>query len=132
MLITIITIVTFTIGAILHRLYSKHILSEMFDYISFTMILASTIASVICVLGLLNGHTYLGKSDVIATKEKRAAIVSAMNDDTPVTIRNQLYSDIAEYNTKVRNAKHWANSPWTNWFCPREWNELEYIEGDFK
>lgn len=32
----------------------------------------------------------------------------------------------------IINAKYWANSPWANWFYPKEWNELEYIEEDFK
>ena len=132
MIIIIITIIAFTLGVVMKRLYSKGILSEIFDYISFTIILVSIISSAICTLFLFKGHTYLGKSEVVAMEEKRNAIVSAMNDDTPVTIKNQLYSDIAEYNTKVRNAKHWANSPWTNWFYPKEWNELEYIEEDFK
>lgn len=128
MIITIITITVFIIGIIIHILYSKLTLPEVFGYISLAMILLSIFSSVPCTLGLLIGHTYLGQSEVIEMEEKRIAIVSAMNDDTPVTVKNQLYSDIAEYNSKLRNAKHWANSPWTNWFYPQEWNELDYIK----
>ena len=132
MIITIITITVFILGIIMRHLYSKSKLPEVFDYIGFAMLFLSIISSVLCTLWLLNGHTYLGKSEVIEMEEKRIAIVSVMNDDTPVTVKNQLYSDIAEYNAKLRNAKHWANSPWTNWFYPKEWNELEYIKEEEK
>jgi len=132
MIITLITATVFILGIIMCILYSKSKLPKWFDYISFVMIFLSIISSSICTLWLLNGHTYLGKSEVIEMEEKRIAIVSAMNDDAPVTVKNQLYSDIAEYNAKLRNTKHWANSPWTNWFYPQEWNELEYIKEDLK
>jgi hypothetical protein len=132
MILTLITITVFILGVTMLCLCAKDILAEAFGYIGLVLILLSTFSTVGCIFGLLNGHTYLGKSEVVKMEEKRTAIVSAMNDDAPVTVKNQLYSDIAEYNAKVRNAKHWANSPWTNWFYPKEWNELEYIKEEEK
>lgn len=81
-----------------------------------------------CTVGIIMTHTYSGTSEVLEMKEKHDALVAAQQEEKPVTVQNQLYTDIAEYNSKLRKEKHWANSPWTNWMYPKGYNDLEYIE----
>lgn len=82
----------------------------------------------VCIIAIILAHTYSGKSDVMEMKEKHDALVAAQQEEIPVTIQNQLYTDIAKYNSDLRNKKHWVNSPWTNWMYSEGYNDLKYIE----
>ena len=45
-----------------------------------------------------------------------------------ITGNEMLYSDIVNFNNKLRSQKKWANNPWTNWFNNEKIAELDYIE----
>lgn len=93
-----------------------------------SMILLNSAVLSLCIIGIIMAHTYSGKSDVLAMKERHDALVAAQQEETPITVQNQLYADIAKYNSDLRNQKHWANSLWTNWMYSKGYNDLEYIK----
>lgn len=39
-----------------------------------------------------------------------------------------LFSEITEFNNKLRAAKKWALNPWTNWFNNEKVATIDYIE----
>lgn len=45
-----------------------------------------------------------------------------------ITGNEMLYSDIVNFNNKLRSQKKWANNPWTNWFNNEKIAALDYIE----
>lgn len=103
-------------------------IDDVCSYIGVGLFIFSLFILAVWISTIILAHTYSGKSNVIKMKEKHDALVAAQQEETPVTAQNQLYTDIAEYNSDLRNKKHWANSPWTNWMYPKGYNDLEYIE----
>jgi hypothetical protein len=77
---------------------------------------------------LVISHTYAGKTEVQKAKDQHDAYVTLLEKNKDITIQNQLYKDIIEYNTTLRKKKHYSKSLWTNWFYAEGWDELEYIE----
>lgn len=58
--------------------------------------------------------------------QQRAALVTRLEtynqiDDTI------LFSEIAEFNTRIQNEKYDLNSPWVNWYTSPVYNEIEII-----
>lgn len=47
-----------------------------------------------------------------------------------ITGNEMLYSDIVNFNNKLRSQKKWANNPWTSWFNNKKIAALDYIELD--
>lgn len=41
---------------------------------------------------------------------------------------NELWENVKDYNSKLKNAQIWANSPWTNWLHERECNKFETFD----
>lgn len=93
------------------------------------LFVVSAVIFISMIISIIVVHTYAGKQDKIELKNERAAIVLAIgNPNDYTTISNQLYKDVAKYNTKVIKAKHWANSPWTNWFYYDDYSDIETID----
>ena len=103
-------------------------IDDIFGITGCCLLLASGLILSVCIIGIICAHTYAGKSKVLEMQEKYNALVAAQTTEQPVTVQNQLYTEIAEYNTKLRKEQHYANSPWTNWMYSEGYNDLKYIE----
>ena len=83
--------------------------------------------SVLLIVSIVSAHTYSGYSKKETFKERRESLIMALEEENNITINNQLYKDIQEYNTELRETKHWSNSFWTNWFYYDNYSDIEYI-----
>lgn len=73
-------------------------------------------------------HTYAAKAEIQKAKDQHDAYIILLKENNNITVQNQLYKDIVEYNATLRKTKHYSKSLWTNWFYAEGWDELEYIE----
>ena len=88
-------------------------------------------ALIIMGIVILTANTVGNTETTIKMEEKRNAIYATMKDnDKDVRVRNQLYNDIAEYNSLVRTNQRYRDSLWTSWFIEPVYDELEVIEYD--
>lgn len=100
---------------------------EIFDILSIGFSIISIIIIGLCSALIVTGHT-CGKFVVEEAKDQYSSYIILLKENKDITVQNQLYKDIVKYNSKIRKAKHYSKSPWTNWFCPNGWEDLEYIE----
>lgn len=57
---------------------------------------------------------------------ERQEIINSEYEDVS---KSDVIKDIAEWNKKVYNQKHWANNPWTSWFySKRVADDMKMIE----
>ena len=51
-----------------------------------------------------------------------------MQSDYEDVSKSQVIKDISEWNMDVYNTKYWSESPWTNWFNPKDIaDNMDYI-----
>lgn len=100
---------------------------EWLDTTGFTLTLIGTItttfllAVVICNLAFSD----IGYEDMSAERQMLEYRIEHCEN----TIGNELlYSDVFEFNEKLRHSKKWRNCPWTNWFYNRKIAEMDYID----
>ena len=56
---------------------------------------------------------------------KRYEIIKSEYEDVS---KSDMIGDITEWNMKVYSTKHWTESPWTNWFNPKDIaDNMDYI-----
>ena len=102
--------------------------SDVFEGLSIGSGLISLIIIAVTATLIILSHTYAEKSEIQKAKDQHDAYVMLLEENKGITVQNQLYKDIVEYNTTLRKKKHYSNSLWTNWFYPDGWNEIEEIE----
>lgn len=102
--------------------------TDVFEGLGIGSFFISLIVIAVSSIWLIVGHSYEGKSEIQKAKDRRDAYVTLLEENKDITVQNQLYKDIVEYNTTLRKKKHYSESPWTNWFYPDGWNEIEEIE----
>lgn len=102
--------------------------TDAFEILCISSFLISLIIIGVSSIWFVAGHSYVGKSEIQKAKDQRDAYVTLLEENKDITVQNQLYKDIVEYNTILRKKKHYSNSPWTNWFYPDGWNEIEEIK----
>ena len=100
---------------------------ETFETLAIVFFIISIIVIAVCstLIAIVNAY---GKFEVEEAKDQRSVYIMLLEENKDITVQNQLYKDIVKYNSKIRKAKHYRNSLWTNWFYVKGWNELEYIE----
>ena len=113
---------------ICNRKHSYSKASDVFEWLCVGSLLISLIVIAISSTLLVMSHTYVAESEIQKAKEQHDAYVALLEENKDITVQNQLYKDIVEYNTNLRRKRHYSNSLWTNWFYAKGWNELEYIE----
>ena len=125
----IIGITLFILAFVFNKLdntyYTK---TDIFEGLCIGSFFISFIVIAVSSIWLIVGHTYAEKVEIQKAKDQRDAYVTLLEENKDITVQNQLYKDIVEYNTTLRKKKHYSNSPWTNWFYPDGWDEIEYIE----
>lgn len=130
MLLILIALVIFVGGFILSH-YSDYCIEGICGVCGIIGIIFGGMALIIMGLIILIANTAGNTETTVKMQEKRDAIYFTMRDnDKDVRVRNQLYNDIAEYNSLVRVNQHYRDSLWTNWFVEPVYDELETIEYD--
>lgn len=125
----IIGITLFILAFVFNKLYNVYDYDvEIFEGLSIiSFIISITIIAVTATLFVLS-NSYAEKAEVQKFKDQHDAYVALLEENKDITVQNQLYKDIVEYNTTLRKKKHYSKSLWTNWFFSDGWNELEYID----
>lgn len=128
MILTLIQIAFIVVGLVAYKLdrYGD------FDF-DFWGVLTATfgiISLIISIVIIIMSHALAGKTiynnqiyyDSLC---KRLEVVQSDYEDVSKSV---VIADIAEWNKEVYNTKYWAESPWTNWFNPREIaDNMDYI-----
>lgn len=133
MILCIIGITLFILGGVFCRIsiiltdkgYTT--IEDIFGFLGIGFFVISLIIIATCSTLIIISHT-CGKFEVKEARDQRSAYVMLLKENKNVIVQNQLYKDIVEYNTTLRKKKHYSNSPWTNWFYPDGWNEIEEIK----
>jgi len=122
-------ILAFVFGKISKTLERKeHFRAEdIFVTLAIIFFIISIIVIAVCstLIAIVNAY---GKFEVEEAKDQRSVYIMLLEENKDITVQNQLYKDIVKYNSKIRKAKHYRNSLWTNWFYSDGWEDLEYIE----
>ena len=102
--------------------------SEALENIGIILILIGIFAEFICAAGIIgNRISYdIDYQNALHEREVLEYRLDHKEDDFPGN--EMLYSDIVNFNNKLRSQKKWANNPWTNWFNNKKIAELDYIE----
>lgn len=129
----IIGITLFILGAVFCKISMILIdkeyttMEDVFGFLGVGFFVISLIIIATCSTLIVIGNT-CGKFEVEEAKDQRSAYIMLLEENKDITVQNQLYKDIVKYNSKIRKAKHYRKSLWTNWFYSKEWEDLEYIE----
>lgn len=125
----IIGIILFVLAFVFNKLDNTYyIKTDVFEGLSIGSGLISLIIIAVTATLIVISNTYAGKNEVQKAKDQYDAYITLLEENKDITVQNQLYKDIVEYNTVLRQKKHYSKSLWTNWFYSDEWDELEYIE----
>lgn len=134
MFFVLLFIVLITIGTIIliidakGKHYFSWQVSEALENIGIILILIGIFAEIICAAGIVgNRISYdIDYQNALYEREVLEYRLDHREDDFPGN--EMLYSDIVNFNNKLRNQKKWANNPWTNWFNNEKIAALDYIE----
>ena len=129
MIVTSIFISLLILGIIFGILAHKTYWDNM-DFLSILGVSIGSIGLLICLIMIMAAHIYTPKT--IQTNKlqydglcKRLEVVQSNYEDVS---KSQVIADITAWNTEVYDTKYWTESPWTNWFNPREIaDNLDYI-----
>ena len=100
---------------------------------------AEVAASLLCAV-MLAAVVFLGASRAMPDLQKekieaeREIIVYQMENQkdflqqSRIGVDELLYTQIKDFNDKVRSKKYCRRSPWLNWFVPPFWDEIELID----
>lgn len=102
--------------------------TDVFEALCVGSLIISLIIIAISSVSIIMSHTYAAEAGIQKAKDQHDAYIMLLEENKDITVQNQLYKDIIEYNTTLRKTKHYRKSLWTNWFYAEGWDELEYIE----
>ena len=132
MLIFLLSILLFVAGGIGWNVYGSKCREGM-------SLLCFVIAVIGCLvfLGTLiavivnNVNAQIDYENVMA--EREIIVYQLDHKDTFLTtskvgVNELVYNQVKEFNRQVRVHKFYRNSPWTSWYEPSFWNEIELID----
>lgn len=101
---------------------------DILENVGIGFALLGLFAEVLCVAGIIiNRIDYdIDYQKVLYEREVLEYRLNHKENDFPGN--EMLYSDIVNFNNKLRSQKKWANNPWTNWFNNEKIAALDYIE----
>ena len=126
MIITLIFVLIIIIGLIVSK-FDKY---GEFDIFEILILNIGIIGLLICVVIISMQHTCAGKmiySNQIYHDSlcKRLEVIQSDYEDVS---KSQVIKDVSEWNMDVYNTKYWTESPWTNWFNPKDIaDNMDYI-----
>lgn len=126
MIITIIFVLIIIIGLIAIKI-DKY---DEFDILEILTVNLGVVGLLICIVIISTQHVCAGK--IIQTNKlqyddlcKRLEVVQSDYEDV---YKSQVIADITAWNMNVYNTKYWSESPWTNWFNPKDIaDNMDYI-----
>lgn len=126
MILTIITLAVFIIGILL----SYHAKNEIMEGVGFLLFACGALAGVIMLVIIVLAHVgvdvYIERNRI--EYEALCERLEIANSDYEDVSKSDVVKDVADWNKNVYSYKHWAYSPWTNWFySTRVADELETV-----
>lgn len=126
MIITIICVLMIIIGLIAIKI-DKYGDLDILEYLTVTF---GVVGLIVCIVIISTQHVCAGK--IIYSYQiyhdglcKRLEVVQSDYEDVS---KSQVIKDISEWNMDVYNTKYWSESPWTNWFNPKDIaDNMDYI-----
>lgn len=143
MIITLIGVIILMIGIamspirkIIYEKTKGYWLDDNLGTFQMVAIIIGALWSFVCALLILFTYTACNTEMKIDLEEQRTAIEASLKDknfegEADINVRNLIYDDIKEYNSKVRKGKHLRDSDWTSWLtCPcfEDFEIIEYEE----
>lgn len=101
---------------------------DIFEILTPIFCIVSIIIMAVVLTLTIIAHSLNGKFEIQKMQDQHDTYVKLLEDNKDITVQNQLYKDIVEYNCELRANKHYSESLWTNWFYADGWDKLEYIE----
>ena len=129
MILTLISISLLALG-IIFLIISNHTYLNDVDFLGLIFTLVGTFATIIFLILIIATHIHAPKAIQTNKLEyeglkKRYEIIKSDYEDVS---RSQVIADITSWNIQVYNTKYWSESPWTNWFNPKDVaDNLDYI-----
>ena len=127
MILTIITLAVLIIGILL----SYHAKNEIMDGVGLVLFVCGGLLGFIMFLFIIFAHIGVDV-DIERNRIEYEALCERLeiaDSDYEDVSKSDVVKDVADWNKNVYSYKHWAYSPWTNWFYSRRGaNELEVIE----
>lgn len=126
MIITIIFVLMIIIGLVAIKI-DKYGDLDVLEILTITF---GVIGLFVCVAIISTQHACAGK--IIHSNQiyhdglcKRLEVVQSDYEDVS---KSQVIKDVSEWNMEVYNTKYWSESPWTNWFNPKDIaDNMDYI-----
>ena len=126
MIITIIFVLMIIIGLIVIKIDRY----DDLDILAALVTIVGAVGLLFCIVIISTQHACAGK--MIYSNQiyydglcKRLEIIQSDYEDVS---KSQVIKEVSEWNMDVYNTKYWTESPWTNWFNPREIaDNLDYI-----
>jgi len=106
---------------------------DRWDWKSSGLVLGLTIGIIICstllvYIPILYAHSWFGEYDKQEFLNRYKMLVELKAQDEVITVQNKLFKDIYKYNQEVIMHRHWASSPWTNWYYCDDYSDVPLIE----
>ena len=92
------------------------------------LFLFGIIAEIICASGIIINRFGYDIDYQNASYEREVLEYRLDHREDEFPGNEMLYSDIINFNNKLRSQKKWVNNPWTNWFNNEKIAALDYIE----
>ena len=130
MIITIILAVMLIIGIIFSVIGGKYAKYDFLEPLGVINCALGSICFIVAVITIIVSHDTIPKTIQQNKMEydglcKRYEIVTSEYEDVS---KSDVIADIIKWNKNVYNTKYWTESPWTNWFNPKEIaDNLQYI-----
>lgn len=130
MILTIIAIVMTLLGIVLFKIGEKSCKYDSLELLGAINFVIGSIGLIFLILMIIVSHSTVQRTIIQNKMEydglcKRYEIITSEYEDVS---KSDVIADITAWNMKVYNTKYWTDSPWTNWFNPREIaDNLNYI-----
>ena len=126
MIITIIFVLIIIIGLIAIK-FDEY---GNFDMLELLIMVFGVFGLLVCIVCISTEHACADK--IIYNNQiyydglcKRLEVVQSDYEDVS---KSQVIKDVSEWNMDVYNTKYWSESPWTNWFNPKDIaDNMDYI-----
>ena len=109
-----------------NKMYGK--MSDVFEILILVFRIVSIFIMAVVLILTIIAHSLYEKLEIQEMQDQHDAYAKLLEKNEDITVQNQLYKDIVEYNSELRKNKHYSESLWTNWFYADGWDKLEYIE----
>ena len=94
--------------------------------IMITLFSAISLLVVVCSIIEVNVNHDTDYQNMLYEKEMLEYRIDNISDN--IVGNEMVYSDIVDFNNRLRVIKKWANNPWTNWLHNKDIADIDYVE----